>query len=202
MFSLSQPCSMCGGRGVVVDDPCETCGGRGLTDQVQRYRVKIPAGVREGSRIRLGGKGEPGLSGGPAGDLYVVTRVSPSPVFKQKGEHLEVDVPITIAEAVRGDTVEVPTLERHEEDPHTGRHLRGQRAEPARRGAAEAFGTGRGDIHYRFRVQIPKSLTNEQREAFDRFRRSRTATRAGAAGPRTQGGLMPDELFSQSRACS
>ena len=106
---------------------------------MKRYRVKIPAGVRDGSRIRLAGKGEPGIGGGPAGDLYVVTRVAPSPVFKRKGDHLEVEVPITIVEAVRGGTVEVPTLDGHEEDPRAGRHGGRQRAAAARRGAAEAL---------------------------------------------------------------
>jgi molecular chaperone DnaJ len=169
MFSLSAPCSVCGGRGTVIDDPCPTCGGRGVTDQVKRYRVKIPAGVREGSRIRLAGKGEPGLHGGPPGDLYVVTRVAPSPVFKQAGDNLEVEVPITIPEAVRGGTVEVPTLDGTKKirvPPGTAdgnlQRLRGE-------GPSRLSGSGRGDLRYRFRVQIPKSLNEEQREAFDRL---------------------------------
>jgi molecular chaperone DnaJ len=169
MFSLSQPCHVCGGRGAVIEDPCATCGGRGVTDQVRRFRVKIPAGVRDGSRIRIAGKGETGIGGGPAGDLYVVTRVAPSPVFKQAGDHLEVEVPITIAEAVRGGTVEVPTLAGTKKirvpagtSDGAVQRLRGE-------GPAKLSGSGRSDIHYRLRVQIPKSLTEEQREAFDRL---------------------------------
>jgi molecular chaperone DnaJ len=168
-FSISQPCSRCGGRGTVVQDPCETCGGRGVTRQLKRYRVKVPAGVREGSRIRLAGKGEPGLGGGPAGDLYVVTRVAPSPVFKRKGDHLEVEVPISIVEAVRGGTLEVPTLNgtkriRIPSGTHDGsvQRLRGE-------GPPKLSGHGRGDIHYRFRIEIPKSLTKEQREAIEQL---------------------------------
>ena len=79
----------------------------------QALRVNIPAGVRDGSRVRIAGKGEPGARGGPPGDLYVVTRVRRSPVFKRKGDHLEVEVPLTVVEALRGATVEVPTLRRH-----------------------------------------------------------------------------------------
>jgi molecular chaperone DnaJ len=167
MFSLSQPCSQCGGRGTIVEDPCPTCNGSGFTRQTKRYKVKIPAGVREGSRIRLAGKGEPGLGGGPAGDLYVVTRVPASPIFKRKGDHLEVEVPLTIVEAVRGGTVEVPTLggtKKIRVPPGTAdgnvQRLRGE-------GPAKLSGGGRGDIHYRFKLQIPKSLTEEQREAMD-----------------------------------
>ena len=87
-----------------------TCHGTGQTRQVKRYRVNIPAGVRDGSRVRLAGKGEAGRRGGPPGDLYAITRVADSPIFKRKGENLEVEVPITIVEAIRGATVEVPTL--------------------------------------------------------------------------------------------
>jgi molecular chaperone DnaJ len=169
MFSLSQPCSQCGGRGTIVEDPCPTCGGNGVTRQTKRYKVKIPAGVRDGSRIRIAAKGEPGLGGGAPGDLYVVTRVSPSPVFRRKGDHLEVEVPITIVEAVRGGTVEVPTLAGTKkirvpagtQDGATQR-LRGE-------GPPKLSGSARGDIHYRFRVQIPKTLTQEQRDAMDRL---------------------------------
>ncbi len=169
MFSLSQPCSVCGGRGSVIDDPCRTCDGRGVTEQVRRYRVKIPGGVREGSRIRVAGKGEPGLNGAPSGDLYVLTRVASSPVFKARGDHLEVEVPITIAEAVRGGTVEVPTLGATKKirvpagtQDGAVQRLRGE-------GPAKLSGSGHGDIHYRLRVQIPTSLNEEQREVVERL---------------------------------
>ena len=169
MFSISQPCSLCGGRGSVIDDPCETCGGSGVTRQLKRYRVKVPAGVKDGSRIRLAGKGESGAGGGPAGDLYVVTRVDPSPVFTRKGAHLEVEVPLTIVEAVSGGTVEVPTLGGTKKirvpagtTDGAVQRLRGE-------GPPKLSGRGRGDIHYRFRIEIPKSLTDEQREAVEKL---------------------------------
>src|SRR4051812_15069898 len=110
LFSISQPCRQCGGTGTEIKDPCPTCGGTGRTRQVKRYRVNIPAGVRDGSRVRLAGKGEAGMRGGPSGDLYVVTRVDESPIFTRKGDNLEVEIPITIPEAIRGATIEVPTL--------------------------------------------------------------------------------------------
>jgi molecular chaperone DnaJ len=167
MFSISQPCSLCGGRGTVIDDPCPTCGGAGVTHQTKRYRVKVPAGVREGSRIRLAGKGEPGFGGGPPGDLYVVTHVAPSPIFKRKGDNLEVEVPLTIAEAVTGATVEVPTIGGTKKirvpagtSDGSVQRLRGE-------GPEKLSGRGRGDIHYRFRIDVPKSLTEEQSQAIE-----------------------------------
>src|SRR3954453_3402306 len=110
-FSISQPCPQCGGAGQIIESPCPTCGGSGLTQQTKRYKVNVPAGVKDGTRIRLAGKGEAGPRGGPPGDLYVTTRVAASPVFKRLDDgNLEVAVPITIPEALRGGTIEVPTL--------------------------------------------------------------------------------------------
>jgi molecular chaperone DnaJ len=167
LFSISQPCRRCGGTGTEIKDPCPTCGGTGQTRQVKRYRVNVPPGVREGSRVRLAGKGEPGPRGGPAGDLYVVTHVAPSPVFKRKGDNLEVDVPITIVEAIRGATIEVPTLsgtKRIRVPPGTQhgtvQRLRGE-------GPPKLGGKGRGDIHYRLQIDVPRSLSGEQREAVE-----------------------------------
>jgi molecular chaperone DnaJ len=167
LFSISQPCRQCGGTGTEITDPCPTCGGSGSTRQVKRYRVNIPAGVRDGSRVRLAGKGEAGPRGGPPGDLYVVTRVSDSPVFKRKGDNLEVDVPITIVEAIRGATIEVPTLggtKRIRVAPGTQhgtvQRLRGE-------GPPKLGGRGRGDVHYRLVIDVPRSLTREQREVVD-----------------------------------
>ncbi|MBV9364251.1 MAG: molecular chaperone DnaJ, partial [Solirubrobacterales bacterium] len=110
IFSISQPCSNCNGSGTVIEDPCTTCHGTGAQRSIRKLRVNIPAGVRDGSRIRLAGKGEAGLRGGEPGDLYVITRVQESPVFKAVGDNLEVEVPLTIPEAVRGAIIEVPTL--------------------------------------------------------------------------------------------
>ena len=167
LFSISQPCRQCGGTGTQITDPCPTCGGSGSTRQVKRYRVNIPAGVRDGSRVRLAGKGEAGPRGGPQGDLYVVTRVGESPVFRRKGDNLEVDVPITIPEAIRGATIEVPTLngtKRIRVAPGTQhgsiQRLRGE-------GPPKLGGRSRGDIHYRLLIDVPRSLSREQREAVD-----------------------------------
>jgi molecular chaperone DnaJ len=167
LFSISQPCSQCGGTGTEIKDPCATCKGTGRTRQVKRYRVNIPAGVRDGSRVRLAGKGEAGPRGGPPGDLYVVTRVADSPLFTRKGDNLEVDVPITIPEAIRGATIEVPTLngtKRIRVPPGTEhgtvQRLRGE-------GPPRLGGRGRGDIHYRLAIDVPRSLSREQREAVD-----------------------------------
>ena len=167
LFSISQPCSQCGGSGTIIADPCPTCHGSGATKTVKRYRVTIPPGVRDGSRVRLAGKGEPGPHGGPPGDLYVVTRVSDSPVFRRKGQNVEVEVPITIPEAIRGATVEVPTLSQPKKlrvpagTKHgTVQRLRGE-------GPPRLNGTGRGDIHYRFVIDVPASLSEEQERAVD-----------------------------------
>ena len=169
LFSISQPCSRCNGTGAIIEDPCPTCHGDGAVRTLKKYKVNIPAGVRDGSRVRLAGKGEPGRNAGPPGDLYVVTRVLASPVFQRKGDHIEVEVPLTIPEAIRGAEVEVPTLHGRKRlrvpagTKHgTVQRLRGEG--PPRLGAK-----GRGDIHYRFVIDVPASLSAEQSEAVDKL---------------------------------
>ena len=110
-FALSQPCPHCRGNGTVIEKPCRTCKGAGRERRTKRYTVKIPAGVKDGTQIRLKGKGEAGLSGGPAGDLIVTTRVTASPIFERKGSDLVVNVPVGYATAALGGEVEVPTPE-------------------------------------------------------------------------------------------
>ena len=169
-FSISQPCPRCGGRGEVIESPCETCAGSGLTMQRKRYRVKVPPGVRDGSRIRVRGKGEDGPRGGPPGDLYVISRVMPSPVFQQRVDgHLEVVVPITIAEAIEGGTIEVPTLRgtKRIRIPAGTQHGTVQRLRGD--GPAKPGGRGRGDILYRLEIEVPRSLTREQKSALGEF---------------------------------
>jgi molecular chaperone DnaJ len=193
LFSITRPCERCGGSGTVIEKPCKTCSGAGRTRELKRYRVNIPAGVKDGSRIRLAGKGEAGMRGGPSGDLFVITRVAESPVFARKGDNLEVEVPITVVEALRGGDVEVPTLsgtKRLRVKPGTRsgtvQRLRGE-------GPSKLDGAGKGDIHYRFVIEVPESLTDEQREVVDdlarvmngnpreRILREAAATREAAA---------------------
>jgi molecular chaperone DnaJ len=173
MFSISQPCSRCGGAGTVIEDPCPTCNGSGAVRTVKKLRVNIPAGVHDGSRIRIAGKGEPGRNGGPAGDLYLITKVGSSPLFKRKGEHLEVEVPLTIPEALRGADVQVPTLNGTKTlrvAPGTAhgtlQRLRGEG--PPKLGRAGEH----GDIHYRFVIDVPDELSEEQQHAVDELSRT------------------------------
>jgi len=169
-FSISQPCSQCGGSGQIIEDPCPTCGGSGLTQQTKRYKVNVPPGVKDGTRIRLAGKGEDGPRGGPPGDLYVTTRVAASPVFKRlDGGNLEVTVPISVVEAIRGGTIEVPTLngtKKIKVAPGTKhgaiQRLRGE-------GPPKPKGSGRGDIRYRLEIAIPADLSEEQSEAVEKL---------------------------------
>jgi molecular chaperone DnaJ len=173
LFSISQPCPECGGQGEIIDDPCPTCHGSGVTEETKRYRVNIPAGVHDGSRIRLSGKGEAGYRGGPSGDLYVTTRVAPSPVFTQRADgNLEVDLPVSVTEAIQGGEIEVPTLNGTKtiRIPSGTQHGSVQRLRGE--GPPRTKGAGRGDIHYRIRIDVPKELTDEQREAVEKLAES------------------------------
>jgi molecular chaperone DnaJ len=176
LFSISQPCSRCGGSGAVIDDPCPTCHGSGALRTTKRYKVRIPAGVREGSRIRLPSKGEAGLRGGEPGDLYVVTHVKDSPIFTRVGENIEVEVPLTIPEAIRGATVEVPTLNGRKKlrvkpgtQHGTVQRLRGEG--PPRLGAG-----GRGDIRYRFVIDVPATLSPQAKAKVDELAEAMSTT--------------------------
>ena len=130
LFALSAPCPRCRGNGTIIEEPCPNCRGSGRERRTRRFKVKIPAGVKDGTRIKLRGKGEAGYGGGPAGDLYVVTRVEPSKLYRRRGEaDLEIDVPVTFAEAALGATVEVPT-------PDGPRVAEGARRHPGRQAPA------------------------------------------------------------------
>jgi molecular chaperone DnaJ len=170
LFALSQPCPRCRGNGTVIEDPCARCHGTGRERRTKRYTVKIPAGVRDGTRIRLKGKGEAGRAGGPPGDLFVVTRVAESPVYKRRGSDLEVEVPVSFADAALGTEVEVPTPE----GPVTMRvpagSEHGKLLRIRGRGAPKLRG-GKGDVLARLRVQVPKKLNKRQRELLEELRK-------------------------------
>ena len=169
-FSISQPCPECGGRGEIIEDPCPTCRGSGIVEETKRFRVNIPAGVHDGSRIRVAGKGEAGFRGGTSGDLYVTVRVAASPVFRQRPDgNLEVELPVSVTEAIQGATVEVPTLNGTKKiklapgtQHGTTQRLRGE-------GPPRTSGDGRGDIHYRVQIDVPGELNDDQREAVEKL---------------------------------
>ncbi|TML04420.1 MAG: molecular chaperone DnaJ [Actinobacteria bacterium] len=172
LFALSEPCPRCRGNGTVVEKPCRNCKGTGREVRTKTYTVKVPAGVKDGTRIRLKGKGEVGASGGPAGDLFVVTRVQPSKLFQRRGADLVVDVPVTYAEAALGATVEVPTPYgdrvslKVPAGTQDGRQLRIRG-----HGAPKLKGGGKGDLIARLRVTVPKKLTKKEREALEELQK-------------------------------
>jgi molecular chaperone DnaJ len=171
MFALSTPCPRCRGNGTVIEDPCPRCRGTGRERRTKRYSVKIPAGVRDGTRIKLKGKGEAGYGGAPAGDLYVITRVADSPVYERRGSDLIVNVPVTYPQAALGATVEVPTPEGPVSLKVPAGSEDGKLLRIRGRGAPKLNSSGRGDVLARLKLQVPKKLTKKEREALEELQK-------------------------------
>lgn len=171
ILSMTSPCPRCQGSGKVVLKPCRNCGGKGMVYRTERVKVKVPPGVDTGSRVRLGGKGEPGKNGGPPGDLYVTTRVYPHRFFERKGDNIYCTMPITITEAALGARIEVPTVDGKATmtiPPGTsgGRifRLRGK-------GVPHLKGGGRGDQYLTVQVVVPQNLDDRSQQILREFSR-------------------------------
>jgi molecular chaperone DnaJ len=165
MFSLSSPCPECQGRGTIVVDPCPTCHGSGLEQRQRQVKVRIPAGVEDGQRIRVKGRGEPGANGGPAGDLYVTVHVAPHPLFGRKGRNLTLIVPVTFPEATLGSAITVPSLT----GPVTLKIPPGTRQGQTFRVKGRGITTGSsiGDLLVTVDIVVPAALTADQRKAVE-----------------------------------
>jgi molecular chaperone DnaJ len=169
-FSLNETCPACGGRQLVYDEPCPTCHGSGRGLSARTIQARIPAGVKDGQRIRLRGKGAAGEHGGPAGDLFVVVKVTPHRLFGRKGDNLTLDVPVSFDEAALGAEIKVPTLGgapvtlKIPAGTPNGRTFRVRG-----RGATKPDGT-RGDLLATVEVQVPATLAPTAREAFEAYR--------------------------------
>ncbi|HEY2220234.1 MAG TPA: molecular chaperone DnaJ [Gaiellaceae bacterium] len=172
LFALQQPCPTCRGMGTVVETPCPTCHGAGRERRTKRYTVNIPAGVKDGTKIKLKGKGEAGFGGAPAGDLYVVTRVEPSKLYERRGDDLVLEVPITLDEAALGAEVEIPTPDGRVSLKVPAGSSDGKLLRVKGRGAPKLKGEGRGDLLARLRVQVPAKLTKAEREALENLRKA------------------------------
>ena len=172
LFALSQPCPRCRGNGTVIEQPCPSCHGSGRERRTKRYSVKVPAGVKDGTRIRLKGKGEPGVNGGPPGDLHVVTRVAPSELYQRRGAaDLVVDVPVSFPTAALGGTVQVPTPEGPVSLKIPAGSEDGKLLRIKGRGAPKLKGGGKGDVLARVRIQVPKKVNKRGRELLEEFQK-------------------------------
>jgi molecular chaperone DnaJ len=183
IFALSQPCGRCRGAGTVIEDPCAACGGSGTTRALKKYTVPLPAGVKDGTKIRLKSKGEPGQRGGPAGDLYVIAQVDESPLFERRGSDLLIQVPVTMAEAALGASVPVPTPEGSVSLKIPGGTQDGRLLKIKGKGAPHLGASGRGDLLARIMVLTPENLSGEQKDLLKKFAESRKEDpRAGRTG--------------------
>ena len=169
LFSFSQPCRVCGGRGMKVETPCPTCAGSGVERRPRQVKVRIPAGVSDGQRIRLKGRGGLGRDGGPPGDLYVVVRVDSHPVFGRRGRNLTVTLPVTFAEAALGATVKVPTLDAPVSLKIPAGTPSGKTFRVKGRGIGATGTKPAGDLLVRVEVAVPEQLTEAQRTAVEQL---------------------------------
>lgn len=171
-FSVSQPCPNCSGTGQIIEKPCPKCHGQGRNKVTSPLSIHIPAGMDNNSQLRVPGKGNAGLRGGQAGDVYIITRVRPSKVFEREGTDLLCEVPIPFSVAAIGGEIYVPTISGKTKinvpagtQSDTVLRLKGK-------GAPSVRGGGRGDLHIRLIVETPASLSREQRELLEKFNAS------------------------------
>jgi molecular chaperone DnaJ len=167
-FSMTRPCPECGGSGRLVQTPCTRCGGSGTERRTRTLNVRIPPGVKDRARIRVAGKGEPGLGGAAPGHLFVRVSVRPHPVFGRRGDDLTVDLPVSFPEAALGAKVEVPTLDgpvtlKVPAGTPTGKTFRIRGRGAPRKG-------GHGDLLAKVRVDVPEKLSRDERELLKQLR--------------------------------
>ena len=168
-FAIPEPCPSCKGRGVLIENPCTSCRGSGHGVSTRTVQARIPAGVKDGAKIKLKGKGSPGSSGGPAGDLYINVKISADPVFGRKGDSITVEVPITFTEAALGGEITVPT-------PRGGTvtlkvpagTANGRTFRVREKGLAKKDGTY-GDLHVTVEVAVPQNLSSEAKAALEEY---------------------------------
>ena len=167
-FSFSKPCPRCGGSGHIVEQPCHKCHGSGSVRRTREFSVKIPAGVKDGARIRLAGRGEPGGPGSRPGDLYVRVHVSPHRIFGRKDSNLTVELPVTFAELALGAEVSVPTLDGSVKLKIPAGTASGRTFRVRGKGVPRPKGGG-GDLLVTVKVDVPPKLTKEEKDLLARL---------------------------------
>jgi molecular chaperone DnaJ len=175
LFGISRPCPACRGRGQIIENPCPACQGAGFVRSPKKTKVHIPAGVSDGSRIRFKGKGEPGTSGGPPGDLYVVTRVEKHPYFGWRDADIMLDLPVSFPEATLGTQVEVPTVDGRVKLKIPAGTQSGRTFRLKGKGAPRLKGKGHGDMLVTVRIAVPQKMDKNEREAIEKLGELETA---------------------------
>jgi molecular chaperone DnaJ len=169
-LQIRRTCGQCGGRGQIIRRPCTQCRGERYVRTERKLKVNIPAGVDTGTRLRLVNEGQPGGSGGPAGDLYVVVKIKEHPIFERSGDDLHCTVPVNIAQAALGTEVSLLTFDGLETVKVPEASQTGSRIRLKNLGVPRLQGTGRGDLFVHVDVRIPNKLTREQRKLFEQLR--------------------------------
>ncbi|MGI6485091.1 MAG: molecular chaperone DnaJ [Tepidanaerobacteraceae bacterium] len=168
-FTNVTTCNRCGGKGTIIEQPCSKCKGQGNVRTFKKIKVKVPSGVDTGFRLRMGGEGDPGERGGPAGDLYVIIHVKPHQLFDRDDDDLIYDAPISFVQAALGDEIEIPTLEEKVKIKVPPGTQTGTRFRLKSKGVPHIRGFGRGDLHVRVNVVIPQRLNEEQKKLLKKF---------------------------------
>ena len=183
IFSIAQTCPQCQGGGRIIDKPCKTCRGTGRRERTSKIKLRIPAGVDSGSRLRSAGNGEAGWRGGPSGDLYVILHAKPHEIFQRDGDDLLCEVPVSFVQAALGAEIDVPTLDGKTSikvpagtQPGTMFRLKGK-------GVKNIQGYGHGDLHVRVTVEVPSQLSSAQKAKLEEF----AALCNGKESPLSQG---------------
>ena len=170
MFGFSRPCPRCGGAGEIVESPCGACRGKGSVARLVPIAVNVPAGATDGGKLRFKGKGQAGDSGGPSGDLYVITHIKPHPYYTRDGADVVLELPVSIAEAALGTEVRIPAPDGDKVKLKVPAGTQDGRVFRIRgKGAPKLKGGGSGDLKVRVKVIVPKRLTDKQRELLESF---------------------------------
>jgi molecular chaperone DnaJ len=185
-FLIERTCPTCGGSGRTIKNPCKVCAGQGRVQRDRTLSVTIPAGVEDGTRIRLSGEGEAGLRGAPAGDLYVDIAVKQHPIFQRDGANIFVRVPLRMTQAALGGAVEVPTVDggRAKVTIPAGTQA-GDQFRLRGKGFSVLRSAARGDMYVQVAVETPQNLTKRQQELLAEFERE--AEKSGRSSPESEG---------------
>jgi molecular chaperone DnaJ len=169
IFSIAQTCSRCQGAGRIIENPCKMCHGTGQRERHSKIRIRIPAGVDTGARLRSSGNGEAGARGGPAGDLYVVLHVKSHEIFQREGDDLLCEVPISFVQATLGADIEVPTLDGKAQIKVPAGTQNATIFRLKGKGVKNVQGYGSGDLHVRVTVEVPTHLNAAQKAKLQEF---------------------------------